>query len=92
MGVVAAGDRVQILCASQTEGVWLESDADRLEPYWIRAQVPGDSMVRANEAVVGMRVGERRALTIDGPATASRAARTVVHELEVLAIDKGRRA
>ena len=90
MSVVGVGDRVQILCASRRgDGTHLESKSERLEPYWIRAEKVDGDLQRAAQAVVGMRIGERRSLTCERNATSEREAHQVFHDLEVLAIRKG---
>lgn len=90
MSVVGVGDRVQIICTSRRgDGTQLETKAERLEPYWIRAEKVDGDRPRAAHAVVGMRVGERYLLTCERNATSERAAHQVFHDLEVLAIRKG---
>ena len=81
---------MQIVCASRRgDGTQLETKAERLEPYWIRAERVDGDLRRASQAVVGMRVGERRSLTCERDATIDREAHQVFHDLEVLAIRKG---
>lgn len=90
MSVVGVGDRVQILCASKRgDGTELESKAERLEPYWIRAEAGDGDLRSAAQAVVGLRVGERYSLKCERHATSEREAHQVTHNLEVLAIRKG---
>lgn len=89
MNMVAVGDRVQILCTSTLgDGTAIDCATERAEPYWIRAQAADGELRRASEAVVGMQVGERRALMIGRDATAAKDACTVIHVLEVRAIRK----
>jgi hypothetical protein len=80
---VEAGDRVKILCASQSDdGTSLETAEVRATAYWIRAQATAEPLNRANEAVCGMAVGERRDFTVSRTS----------HAVEVLAIAKPARA
>jgi len=81
MEAVDSGDRVQILCASHlADGTPLDSDETRKTPYWVRA----GKMSRPNaagEAVLGMKIGDRKTVTLT-----PHSKRTVTLELEVVAI------
>lgn len=65
MDRVVRGDRTQILCLTKLDdGSWVGDADDRDTPMWIKAGQMRISLQAITDAVVGMKIGEKKSLSI----------------------------
>lgn len=65
MDRVSRGDRTKVLCLTKLDdGSWVGEATDRDAPIWIKAGEIRRALRAITEAVVGMKVGERKTFSI----------------------------